>query len=90
MDFDIVRKFVDIVKDDNVNLSPLVLEIDEYLECFVKMWKDFQYILDNITTIPSPPMDLNKIVDQLKVIVKSETKSRGFDTGVQYDWAEMD
>ena len=40
MAFDIVREFVDIIKDENVNLSPLVLEIDEYLECFVKMWNE--------------------------------------------------
>ena len=55
------------------------------LECSIKMWKDFQYILDNITTIPPPPVDLKKIVEQLKVIVESKTKSRGSNTGVQYD-----
>ena len=52
------------------------------LECSVKMWKEFQYILDKITTIPPPPVYLKKIVEQLKVTVERKTKSRGSDTGV--------
>ena len=46
------------------------------------MWKEFQYILDKITTIPPPPVYLKKIVEQLKVTVERKTKSRGSDTGV--------
>ena len=36
MAFNIVREFVDIIQDENVNISPVDLEIDEY---FGEEWK---------------------------------------------------